>query len=242
MTTATLPPHVEVAPLAAIGVRAFITTRDAGSFGIPEHGEDAAASERWHDLQRALVPLGAPRLASSKQVHGARVLQHAAGWEGWMRVENADGHVMTEQGAAAISIADCVPVLMGHPSGTVAAVHAGWRGVAGGILAEAIRVFAARGLPADELVVYFGPSICGRCYEVGADVYEQLTGWTTTRPRHVDLRALLADQAKQFGVRQWSASGECTKCDNALYFSHRAGDAGRQVACVVAGNGGHSTA
>lgn len=234
MTTATLPPHVEIAALAAIGVRAFITTREAGSYGIPEHGEDTAATERWHDLQRALVPFGAPRLASSKQVHGARVLQHAAGWEGWLRVENADGHVMTEQGAAAISIADCVPVLIAHPGGTVAAVHAGWRGVAGGILAEAIRLFATRGLPADELVVHFGPSICGRCYEVGADVYGQLTGWTTARARHVDLRALLAEQAKQSGVTQWSASGACTRCDNGIYYSHRAGDAGRQVACIVA--------
>ncbi len=234
MPVATLPPHVEVASLAAIGVRAFITTREAGSFGIPEHGEDAAATARWQDLARALTSLGAPRLASSKQVHGTRVLVHGAGWDGWLRVDDADGHLMAQPGAAAISIADCVPVLIAHPSGAVAAVHAGWRGVAGGILPEAIRMFAARGLPADELVVHLGPSICGRCYEVGADVYEQLTGWSTTRPRQVDLRALLADQLKQFGVTRWSASGECTKCDNGIFFSHRAGDAGRQVACIVA--------
>ncbi len=234
MTTALqLPPHLAVPSLAAIGIRAFITTRAAGSFGLPETGEDAAATARWHELQRTLASQGAPRLASARQVHGTRVLVHGDGWDGWLRVDGADGHLVAAGGAAAITVADCVPVLIAHPSGVVAAVHAGWRGVAGGIIAEAIRAFAAQGLPADELVVYLGPSICGRCYEVGVDVYEQLTGWPTKRPRNVDLRALLAEQAKQFGVVKWSASGECTKCDNDQLFSHRAGDAGRQVAVIV---------
>ncbi len=235
MATTALPAHVAIAPLAAIGVLAFVTTRAAGSFGIPEFGDDPTATGRWLELQRALVPLGAPGLASSKQVHGTRVLQHTGAWEGWLRADAADGHLMLMGGAAAISVADCVPVFIAHPTGAVAIVHAGWRGVADGILPEAIRACASRGLPADELVVHLGPSICGRCYEVGVDVYEKLTGWPTKRPRQVDLRALLAEQAKQLGVTQWSASGECTKCDNHQFFSHRAGDAGRQVACVVSG-------
>ena len=229
-----LPAHLAIPSLAAIGVRAFVTTRAAGSFGLPEQGEDAAATARWHALQQTLVPAGAPRLASARQVHGTRVLVHAGAWEGWVRIDGADGHLLTEGGAAAVTIADCVPVFVAHPSGVVAVVHAGWRGVAGGILAETFRGFAARDLPGDELVVHLGPSICGRCYEVGESVYEQLTGWTTTRPRNVDLRALLAEQAKQFGVTLWSASGECTKCDNDVLFSHRAGDAGRQVAVIIA--------
>ena len=233
MATTALPAHVAIAPLAAIGVLAFVTTRAAGSFGIPEFGDDPTATGRWLELQRALVPLGAPGLASSKQVHGTRVLQHTGAREGWLRVDDADGHVLLTSGAAAISVADCVPVFLAHPAGGVGIVHAGWRGVADGILSEAIRVCAAHGMPAAELVVHFGPSICGRCYEVGKDVYEKLTGWATMRPRQVDLRALLADQAKQLGVTQWSASGECTKCDNDSFFSHRAGDAGRQVACIV---------
>lgn len=229
-----LPAHLAIPSLAAIGVRAFVTTRAAGSFGLPEQGEDAAATARWQALQQALVPAGAPRLASARQVHGTRVLVHAGAWEGWVRVEGADGHLLTEGGAAAVTIADCVPVFVAHPSGVVAVVHAGWRGVAGGILPETFRAFASRGLPGDELVVHLGPSICGRCYEVGETVYEQLTGWSTTRPRNVDLRALLAEQAKQFGVTRWTASGECTKCDNDVLFSHRAGDTGRQVAVIVA--------
>jgi YfiH family protein len=233
VTATTLPPHLGVDALAAIGIRAFITTREAGSFGFPEVGDDPQATERWHALQRALAEQGAPRLASARQVHGTRVLVHRDQWEGWVRVDGADGHILARGGAAAVTIADCVPVLIGHATGVVAAVHAGWRGVAGGILAETIRAFVALGLPPAELVVHLGPSICGRCYEVGPEVYEKLTGWPTRQPRHVDLRALLAEQAKELGVTRWSASAECTRCDNDRLFSHRAGDAGRQVAVII---------
>ena len=234
MTDVPLPSHLPIASLAAIGIRAFVTTRAAGSFGLPEQGEDPETMARWRALQAALVLVGAPRLASARQVHGTRVLVHAGTWDGWLRVDGADGHLLTAGGSAAVTIADCVPVFVAHPSGVVAVVHAGWRGVAGGILHETFRAFAARGLPCDELVVHLGPSVCGRCYEVGVDVYEKLTGWSTTRPRNVDLRALLAEQAKLFGVARWTASGECTKCDNGVLFSHRAGDTGRQVAVIVA--------
>lgn len=235
VTDVPLPPHLDIPSLAAIGIRAFVTTRAAGSFGLPEQGEDPQATARWAALHHALVPLGAPRLASARQVHGTRVLIHDRGWDGWVRIDGADGHLLTAGGAAAVTIADCVPVFVAHPSGVAAVVHAGWRGVAGGILAETFRAFAARGLTGDELVVHLGPSICGRCYEVGTEVFEKLTGWPTSRPRNVDLRSLLAEQAKQFGITRWTASGECTKCDNDLLFSHRAGDAGRQVAVIVAG-------
>jgi YfiH family protein len=234
MTESPLPPHLPVREFARIGIEAFITTRDAGSYGFPEQGDDPAATERWHALQRTLQARGAPRLASARQVHGTRVLVHRDQWEGWVRVDGADAHLLTSGGAAAVTIADCVPILIAHPSGVVAAVHAGWRGVAGGILGETIDAFAKLGIRSDELHVHLGPSICGRCYEVGPDVYEMLTGWETRKPRHVDLRALLAEQAKERGVTKWSASAECTRCDNDRLFSHRAGDAGRQVAVIVA--------
>jgi hypothetical protein len=227
-----LPAHLPVAAFEAIGIRAFTTTRAAGDFGLAPDGSATQATERWHALQRALAADGAPRLASSRQVHGTRVLVHGDTWEGWLRVDGADGHLVFGAGAAAVTIADCVPVFLAHPSGAVGIVHAGWRGTADGILPEALRLFAAHGYPLDEVLVHLGPAICGRCYEVGIDVYERLTGWPTKRARNVDLRAVLAEQAKQLGVTRWTADGECTRCDNDALFSHRAGDVQRQIACI----------
>lgn len=225
-----LPPRLDIPTFERFGIRAFTTTRAAGDFNLGD--ETSGARERWHGVQQALVREGAPRLASAKQVHGTRVLLHARPFEGWLRIDDADGHVMLGAGAAAVTIADCVPVFVAHPAGAVGIVHAGWRGTAEGILGEGLRMFAAQGFPIHELHVHLGPSICGRCYEVGTDVYERLTGWATKRPRQVDLRALLAEQAAGLGVARWSASGECTRCDNRDFFSHRAGDAGRQIAVI----------
>lgn len=239
MSATELPPRLTVPAFERWGVRAFTTTRAAGDFNLSadDPGRREQARERWVALHRALAGAGAPRLASALQVHGTKVLVHDKPFEGWVRIEGADGHIVIGAGAAAVTVADCVPAFIAHPSGTVGIVHAGWRGVAGGILPEALRRLAQLGFPVDECHVHLGPSICGRCYEVGTDVYEQLTGWETKRARHVDLRALLAEQASQLGVAGWSASGECTKCDNGELFSHRAGDAGRQVACIYSCGG-----
>jgi YfiH family protein len=168
-------------------------------------------------------------------VHGTRILEHGGGWEGWQRAEGADGHLTDARGTAlAVTIADCVPVFLAHPDGAVALLHSGWRGTAAGILRRALARVTALGRPAGEWHVHLGPAICGRCYEVSPDVFEQLTGWQTIRHRHVDLRALLAEQAKEAGVRHVTASPWCTKCDNDRFYSHRAGDAGRQVGVIVA--------
>ena len=125
----------------------------------------------------------ARRLVSIRQVHGTRVLVHTGGWEGWLRAgEEADGHIAAEKGIAlAVGVADCVPVFIAHPSGVVALLHSGWRGTAARITTEAIAALARYGLAPDELAIHLGPAICGRCYEVSADVREQLTGETATR-------------------------------------------------------------
>ena len=233
MSRATLPPHHPSPGFDDLGLAVFVTTREAGTFGFPEQGEAPESSARWHELQRALAAAGAPRLASAKQVHGTQVLRHHPTWEGWVRHQGADGHLLFGVGGLAVTVADCVPVFLAHEDGPVGAVHAGWRGVAGGILAEAVRALEVAGHAAAGLRVHFGPSICGRCYEVGPEVYHQLTGFETQRPRQVDLRALLAEQAKALGVGRWSADLECTRCDNDRFFSHRAGDAGRQIGVIV---------
>ena len=135
-----------------------------------------------------------------------------------------------------MTVADCVPVLMAHPSGAVAAVHAGWRGTAAGILGAALTAMGDVGCDMRDVHIHLGPAICGRCYEVSPDVYGQLTGRAVDRPTPVDLRLLLADQALQAGVPSSgiTTNVSCTRCDNDRFFSHRAGDAGRQVGAIIA--------
>ena len=228
-------PWLERVPeLEAHGVRAFTTTRAAGSFSTASAEPVGAVMARWQLLQQELAPFGT-RLATATQVHGAEVLEHAGAWAGWLRGGEADGHFAAVGGTGlAVSVADCVPVSIVHPSGAVALLHSGWRGTAARIVEQGIACFSRRGLAARDLLVHAGPSICGECYEVSPDVYRQLTGEPTDGPRTVDLRALIAGHARAAGVRAVSVSAACTRCDNDRFFSHRAGDAGRQLAVLIA--------
>lgn len=217
---------------AAWGIRAFTTTRAAGTFGT--NGSDAVSDvmARWASLQQEVA---APRFATAQQVHGNRVVVHGGGWEGWLRVAGADGHVAMERATGlGVTIADCVPIFLAHPAGAVALLHSGWRGTAARITEHALAALARRGAPAHELRMHLGPSICGDCYEVSADVHAELTGHRVAAPTCVDLRAVIAEHARVAGVRHISTSPRCTRCDNDRFFSHRAGDAGRQVAVIVA--------
>ncbi len=215
-------------------IQAFTTGRLAGSFGTATEEPVREVMERWRAL-RAHVGPDAPRLATATQVHGTTIIAHGGEWRGWLRGEDADGHVSRARGTAlAVTVADCVPVFIAHPGGAVAALHSGWRGTAGRITEQAILMLRAAGLPPAELRLHLGPAICGRCYEVSADVYEQLTGRNPGAPTTVDLRALIADHAFTLGVRDISVSSFCTRCDNDRFYSHRAGDAGRQLGVIVA--------
>ena len=109
-----------------------------------------------------------------QQVHGNRVLnaEEAIGapWP------DADG-LVSDRGGQSLWVcgADCTPVLLADPtSGHVAACHAGWRGVASGILPAAIRRLATRGAKPEQLIVALGPAVSGRLYQVETDVAEQV--------------------------------------------------------------------
>jgi YfiH family protein len=218
---------------AEFGVLAFTTGRAAGSFGTQSDEPVREVMARWSAL-RALVGGSEARLATAAQVHGDRIVRHEKGWRGWLRGDEADGHLTTARGTAmAVTVADCVPVFLAHPSGAAAALHSGWRGTAARITESAIRQFDSLGLAAGELRVHCGPAICGRCYEVSAEVYGRLTGRAVDAPTTVDLRALIAGHARALGVRDISISPLCTRCDNDRFFSHRAGDSGRQLGVVV---------
>jgi YfiH family protein len=210
----------------------------AGSSGPPfdlalfGQGRPGDVLDRWWALGRAA---GATRIVHGHQVHGAVVRVHDDGSPGLHVAPATDGHVTRTPGVLlAVSVADCVPVAVVDPgTRAVALLHAGWRGVAAGILERGLQVLAERmQVPAEDVHVHLGPAICGRCYEVGPEVHRGLGLTEPATPEAVDLRAVLADRALAAGVRgdRLSASTLCTRCGDAPFFSHRGGRPERQIA------------
>jgi polyphenol oxidase len=231
----TLPPHLSIPDFDEWGLQAFTTSRAAGTFGTQGPEPVGEVLGRWDALVEQAAGQGAPRFVSGSQVHGADIVVHRGGWAGWLRSRDVDGHLWLSAGtAAAVTIADCVPVFLAHPSGAAAVLHSGWRGTVAGITERAIERFASAGFGASALRLHLGPSICGTCYEVSPEVYAGVTGSTVTRPTPVDLRAAIADRARALGVRDIAISEWCTRCSNDQLFSHRAGDGGRQVGVLIA--------
>jgi YfiH family protein len=175
------------------------------------------------------------QIVFARQVHGTRLIEGANQRRGcFLRkkrtkeprdVVEADGHVVREPGLVPlVFVADCLPVALYGPGG-LAMVHAGWRGLAGGILAS-----GAEAVGATRAAI--GPGIGPCCYEVGEEVLSAFAGLgDVARGRMLDLpevaRRLLADA----GVEQVEPAGLCTSCEEELFFSHRrdAGRTGRQA-------------
>ena len=228
-------PHEPVPGFSALGFTAFTTTRQAGSYNLASSEPAADVFGRWMDLVAALAP--AKRLATALQVHGDRLLEHGDSWTGWLRdTSGADGHFSTAPGTAmAVTLADCVPVFIAHPSGLGAVLHSGWKGTAAGITQRALTAMTARGLDVSQALVHLGPAICGRCYEVSPDVYAAVTGSHVASPSLLDLREVIASHARQAGatvtISEW-----CTRCHNERFYSHRAGDNGRQLGVLAIEN------
>ncbi|MDQ6830374.1 MAG: polyphenol oxidase family protein [Gemmatimonadota bacterium] len=233
VTSPDFPAHESIDDFADFGVRAFTTTRAAGSFGMQTDEPVRDVMGRWHQLRDALAALGA-RFASGTQVHGDHLAVHEGEWQGWLRVSHVDGHVAPRRGTAmAVTVADCVPIFIAHPSGAAAILHSGWRGTASGILDRGIDRLREQGLAPRDLRVHLGPAICGDCYEVSPDVYAQLTGRSVDGSATVDLREVIAARARSFGIEP-TISPLCTRCDADRFFSHRGGSDGRQLGVIVA--------
>jgi YfiH family protein len=164
--------------------------------------------------ERVRERAGVAWLTQGRQVHGARVVVDAQG------IEEADGQVTTAPAVAAIVlVADCLPVALAGP-GAVGMVHAGWRGLAEGVLEAGV---AATGAVAAAI----GPGIGPCCYEVGDDV-RAVFG---TSERTLDLKAIARERLEAAGVAEVHDCGLCTACDAERFFSHRRdrGVTGRQA-------------
>jgi len=231
-------PRLELAEWASrYGVTAGITSREGDfSLGLWTDESSARVQSRWGSFRAAFQD----RFLSvvfSHQVHGTKVARHAGQGPGWLVLDGLDGHVTTDSGVLlTISVADCIPVYIVEPeSGAVALLHSGWRGTADGILARGVaEITGATGVTSDKLVIHCGVGICGECYEVGSEVAARFVSPPPEGPTHVDLRQILAAQARAAGVQDVTVSPWCSAHDRDRFFSHRAsgGRDGRMVAYI----------
>jgi purine-nucleoside/S-methyl-5'-thioadenosine phosphorylase / adenosine deaminase len=202
------------------GGTALFTTRRGGvsegpyaSLNVGLWTDDDAARVR-DNRERVRSHAGVARLAQGRQVHGTRVVVDGEG------IEEADGQVTTKPGVAAlVLVADCLPVALAGPEG-VGVVHAGWRGLAAGVLEAGVEAAGA-------VCAAIGPGIGPCCYEVGDDV-RAVFGTTV---RTLDLKAIARARLEAAGVRDVHDCGLCTSCDPGRFFSHRRdrGVTGRQA-------------
>lgn len=210
------------------------TTRGAAAreFDLGLFSEGSPAERVRDHWARLLEATGMRAAMHARQVHGADVRVHDAPTEGLNVVGECDGHVTSEAGVLlAVTIADCVPVFVVEArTRTVAVLHAGWRGTAGGVLERGLEIVTGRSGPS-ALHVHLGPAICGRCYEVGPEVFDALGEPVPSAKSMLDLRAVLARRALEAGVdaSRLTVSEHCTRCTASGLFSHRGGDRGRQV-------------
>ena len=123
--------------------------------------------------------------------------------------------------------ADCLPVAIGC-AGAVAMIHAGWRGLAAGVLEEGVRAVLELG-DGGELVAVVGPGAGACCYEVGPEVHHAFGG-AHRDGRRIDLRAIARERLLAAGVARVQDARVCTICDE-RFFSHRreGARAGRQA-------------
>jgi YfiH family protein len=183
-----------------------------------------------------------------KQVHGTNVVTCDRLAAGEHRDVAADALVATRAGVlVGVKTADCVPILLRSPRTIhggerwAAAVHAGWRGTAAGVIAAAVADATQRGHAAEELCAAVGPSIGACCYEVGDDVADTFRGLglpvLESGPKpHLDLASIAAELLVRAGLLPENVArmAPCTRCNRDRYHSYRAfgPSAGRQVSWI----------
>jgi YfiH family protein len=227
------------------GVRALTTTRfgmgvslppfDAFDLGLCNGDDVAAVAENRMQLESALRLPSSPRWL--RQVHGTNVARFpsplagegGASAPGEGQEPEADASVTSAPGTVlAILTADCLPVaFVAKDGGEIAVAHAGWRGLAAGVLEATV---AAMATPAHDVLAWMGPAAGPGAYEIGAEVRDAFVSrdaradaaFAPTRPGHwkVDLQALAKQRLADVGVTDVHGGGLCTISDP-RFFSHR---------------------
>jgi polyphenol oxidase len=211
------------------GGRALFTTRTEGNMSsVGGEGAEHAARAR----ERVRERLGVRCLVRGYQEHGTlvrRVYAAPAREPALAELGRADGQAtaLADVGTMVLA-ADCLPVALGC-DGAVAMVHAGWRGLAAGVLEQGVRALRELAGAEGAIVAIVGPGAGVCCYEVGREVHEAFGGAHRTGT-NIDLRAIAHERLAAAGVGDVRDVDACTICDE-RHFSHRreGARAGRQV-------------
>jgi YfiH family protein len=215
------------------GVRVISTLRQGGSsvgpyasMNLASHVGDAAASvEANRRLLRRAAQLPAEPMWL-EQVHGTEVVVH----DGRSDVPRADAAITRGRGrVCAVMTADCLPVVLADRAGSrVAVAHAGWRGLAQGVVEATVR---AMHCPPAGLIAWLGPAIGQQAFEVGAEVRdafvarsEKLAGCFAGNERgrfQADLYGIATAVLAEAGVTAVHGGGWCTASDPSRFFSFR---------------------
>ena len=200
------------------------------SYFVEDSGE--AVDRNWEKLRHDLPAID--QVVTLNQVHGVDV--HAVTSASVGQRPAGDGMVTTEPGLTlGIYTADCVPILMADKQRhVIGALHAGWRGLIGGIVDAGLRAMTANGANVRDLSVAMGPSIGLCCFEVDNSLGERFVREVPDAVGHrraglpgkayLDLRGIVKSQFEHAGVdvqNIWSV-GPCTKCESDKFFSRRA--------------------
>lgn len=228
---------------APANIKAVITTRAGGVSGGPyaslnlglRTGDDPHAVAANRARLRAALPQEPKWL---RQVHGSAVA-HADALSG---ILEADASIARRAGTVcAVMIADCVPVLLTDRAGSVVAIaHAGWRGLAGGVIENTVSALAR---DPGELLAYLGPGIGARAFEVGPDVRDAFlardpeagAAFAAYVPGKwlADLFLLARQRLRQAGIDSVHGGGLCTYSDAARFFSYRRDQTTGRMAALI---------
>jgi polyphenol oxidase len=215
-------------PYASLNLGAIAPA--AGEEGQGDRAETVLANRR---LLATLIGLPAERFAHARQVHGRTVLRvrvppagawgNPRGTRGLDGLPDGDGQATVLEGVATVVLAaDCLPVaLVGH--GGVAMLHAGWRGLAAGVLEEGVGALRELGVQGT-IAAAIGPGARRCCYEVSDGVRQTFApyGQRVLHADHLDLAAVAKLQLERLGVTDIHDSGLCTICcEGWPFFSHR---------------------
>lgn len=219
------------------GARAVFTTRRGGHSKGPYESLNFGflTDDDRDDVRRNRETLAAQfgvRFAYIRQIHGttvARVSEPSS-----RPTMEADAQVTATHGIAPmVMTADCLPLVVAGGGG-VAVIHAGWRGLADGVIVAAVGALSELASDGPPLVAAIGPGAGPCCYEVGDEVHAEFTahGELARHGPNLDLKAIARAQLEDAGATAVHDVGLCTICsDPSLFFSHRRdqGVTGRQA-------------